>query len=96
MKDFSVADIILGTPQKKKRKTIPQSVRTRAYMRSKGKCERCHTVFEKGLKPHIHHKDGDPKNNKVSNLDVLCLNVIQKHKLIKNQKQNNPPPLYGI
>jgi 5-methylcytosine-specific restriction endonuclease McrA len=97
MKNIKLSDIILGTPPKRKRKTIPQSVRTRLYMRSKGKCERCHEQFEKGIKPHIHNKDGDPKNNKLSNLEILCPNCHSKTETYKKPKtKSSPTDIWGI
>ena len=48
-------------------------------MRCKGKCEKCGLDFhKKGVRPHFHHKDGDPKNNKLSNLIVICPNCHSK------------------
>ena len=86
MKDIKLAEVILGTKPKRKRKTISQSLRTRLYMRSKGKCERCNEPFEKGMKPHLHHKDGDPKNNKSSNFEVLCPNCHSRTRTFKKPK----------
>ncbi len=56
-----------------KRIPVGQSLRTKLLVRAKGKCEKCHCSLD-GIKPHIHHKDGDPKNNKMTNLKVLCPN----------------------
>jgi len=64
---------LLGFGNEPKRIPVGQSMRTKLLVRSKGKCEKCHRSFE-GIKPHIHHKDGNPKNNKMTNLKVLCPN----------------------
>ena len=56
---------------RKKRKAIPISVQKQLLIRCKGKCENCGKDLT-GLKPFIHHKDGNPSNNKLSNLIVLC------------------------
>ena len=63
----------LWSKPEKKRIPVGQSTRTKLLIRAKGKCEKCHNSLT-GIKPHIHHKDGDPKNNKMFNLTVLCPN----------------------
>ena len=87
MKQTSVADIILGKP-KKKRKAVPQSKRTKVFVRCKGKCERCNGAL-KDLKPDIHHKDGNARNNIPSNLEVLCPNCHSKTRSYRKQKKSS-------
>jgi len=36
------------------------------------KCQRCGGVPRLNLLLHVHHKDGDPQNNHVENLELLC------------------------
>ncbi len=64
---------LFGFGNEPKRIPVGQSMRTKLLVRSKGKCEKCHISLE-GIKPHVHHKDGNPKNNKISNLKILCPN----------------------
>jgi len=62
-----------------RRKPIPMSLQKQLLLRSKGKCEECGLDFYKsGVKPHFHHIDGNPKNNKLENLIVLCPNCHSK------------------
>ncbi|MEM1660925.1 MAG: HNH endonuclease signature motif containing protein [Candidatus Bathyarchaeia archaeon] len=62
-----------------RREPITQSLRTKLLLRCKGKCELCGLDFhEEGVKPHFHHKDGDPSNNRPSNLIVVCPNCHSK------------------
>ena len=64
---------LLGFGNEPKRIPVKISMIKKLLVRSKGKCEKCNHSLE-GVKPHIHHKDGNPKNNKMSNLKVLCPN----------------------
>lgn len=62
-----------------RREPIPRSLRTKLLLRCRGKCEVCGLDFVKeGVRPHFHHKDGNPKNNKPSNLIVVCPNCHSK------------------
>jgi 5-methylcytosine-specific restriction endonuclease McrA len=64
---------------RKRRKPIPDSLRHELILRCKGRCELCGLDFYKaGITPEIHHKDGNPRNNKPSNLIVLCPNCHTK------------------
>lgn len=65
---------------KKVRAAVPISTQKEIFIRAKGKCERCKKPL-KGLKPHIHHKDKKPSNNKKSNLILLCPNCHSKKHL---------------
>ncbi|MGB9842561.1 MAG: HNH endonuclease [Candidatus Bathyarchaeales archaeon] len=74
----------------KKREPVPRSLRTELLLRSKGKCEYCGLdLHEEGVKPHFHHKDGDPKNNKASNLIVVCPNCHSKFHKVKVVEETN-------
>ena len=95
MKDIKLAEAIFGTP-KKTRKNVPQSVRTKILVRSEGKCERCNKSL-KGLTPHLHHIDGDKRNNKMPNLTVLCPDCHSKTPTYKKPKtKTSPPDVWGI
>lgn len=65
---------------KKVRVPVPISIQKEIFIRSKGKCEKCGRSL-KGIRPHIHHKDKNPKNNKKSNLILLCPNCHSKQHL---------------
>lgn len=45
---------------KKVRVPVSISIQKEIFIRSKGKCEKCKKPL-KGLKPHVHHKDKNPK-----------------------------------
>ena len=95
MKDIKLAEVILGTT-KSKRKKVPQSLRTKLLVRSKGKCERCNRSL-KGLTPHLHHINGDNRDNKMSNLLVLCPNCHSKTRTYKKPKTDPvPQDVWGI
>ena len=72
-----------------RRKPIPKSLERKVLLRSKGKCEICGLDFEKeGVKAHIHHIDGNPKHNVLSNLIVVCPNChskLHKYKTVKKE-----------
>jgi 5-methylcytosine-specific restriction endonuclease McrA len=89
----------LGRDPERKRTPVTQSTRTKALMRSKGKCEKCRKHITGGVKPHIHHKDGDPTNNRLSNLKVLCPNchsaAHDKPIRRKNTSNDNGFSLFG-
>lgn len=61
----------------KRRLRIPRSIRTKVLLRCEGKCEKCGEKLG-DLVPDVHHKDGNPKNNDLSNLIVLCPNCHRK------------------
>jgi hypothetical protein len=71
------------------RKPVPIRVQKKVLLRCKGKCENCGLDFNKrGVKPHIHHIDGNPKHNKASNLIVVCPNChtkLHKWKTVKEE-----------
>ena len=92
MPDIELVETILGT--NRKTKNVPQKIRTKLIVRSEGKCERCH----KSLKnlPHINHIDGQKKNNKISNLIVLCPNCYSKISFKKAKIKSTPRDIWGI
>jgi len=61
------------------RKEFSDETKKRAWKRSGGKCEKCKTELvedchdreEKGCW-EAHHKDGNPKNDKLENCQILC------------------------
>jgi hypothetical protein len=83
---------LLGFGAEPKRTPVRVSMIKKLLIRSGGKCEKCHHSLV-GVKPHIHHKDGDPKNNKMSNLKVLCPNCHSNvhDKPIKRKPKNDNP-----
>jgi 5-methylcytosine-specific restriction endonuclease McrA len=70
MPNFDLIDFGNNEP---KRKPVKVSVIKKLLVRSKGKCEKCGLSLDP-VTPHIHHKDRNPKNNKMTNLKVLCPN----------------------
>lgn len=81
-------DLVFG--RRPRREIIPRSLKTELLLRCKGKCENCRLDFYKeNVKPHFHHKDGNPKNNKSSNLIVLCPNCHSKYHKYKVVKEEN-------
>lgn len=69
-------DSIYGNKEPK-RKPIKSGTRTNMLADSGAKCQKCKRVL-KGLKPHIHHKNGNPKDNRQSNLILVCPNCHSK------------------
>ncbi|MBL7100948.1 MAG: HNH endonuclease [Nanoarchaeota archaeon] len=84
---------------KKVRAKISITMQKEIFIRAKGKCENrsCKKPL-KGLRPHIHHKDKKPNNNKKSNLILLCPNChSRKHlkdKPKKPERRKNPYSLW--
>jgi len=52
------------------RKGVPISLQKEALARARHKCQSCHKQLRAVW--HIHHRDGNPNNNRLSNLRVLC------------------------
>ena len=78
-------DSIYGT-KKPKRKPIKSGTRTNILADSGAKCQKCKRSL-KGLKPHIHHKNGNPKDNKSSNLILVCPNCHSElHRTMKPKR----------
>jgi len=73
---YSLEEMV-GVPKKQKgRKPIRKkgSVKAQLRLKQKGKCWRCHKGFDAMgvVRPHIHHKNGNPSNNSISNLALVC------------------------
>ena len=93
MKDAKFAEAILET---QKRKKVPLSVRTKPLVQLKGKCKRCGEPL-KGLKTPLHRKDENLKNNKLSNIEVLCPNCHSRTRTDKKHITNRHPiDVWGI
>jgi len=80
-----------------KRIPIPHSIKQEILFKQKGKCAECGLDFmSEGIIPEIHHKDGNPANSKLSNLEALCPNCHRKktHKqfLTKSLKKKSRKP----
>jgi len=52
------------------RKDFPKWKVTAAYVAQDGVCSKCGNSLQHGF--HRHHRDGNPKNNSVDNLELLC------------------------
>ena len=52
------------------RKNFPKWKVEAVYYAQDGVCARCGGSLEKGF--HRHHKDGNPMNNSIDNLELLC------------------------
>jgi len=52
------------------RKDFPKWKVTAAYMAQDGVCSKCGSSLQHGF--HRHHRDGNPRNNSVDNLELLC------------------------
>ena len=80
-----VKDILgLGDPfgkKKPKRKTVSRGSLRDVYTRAGGICERCKCSL-RGMKGHIHHKNRKPRDNRLSNLILLCANC---HRIEHNE-----------
>jgi hypothetical protein len=57
----------------KVRVPVPIKTQKQLFIRCEGNCEKCEDSL-RGLTAHIHHKNGDPSDNRMSNLIVLCPN----------------------
>jgi hypothetical protein len=93
LKPFKIKPIgsIYG-PKETKRTPIKGGTRTNILADSGAKCQNCkHSL--KGLKPHIHHKNGNPKDNRKSNLILVCPNCHSK--LHRNMKPKSGAPKKG-
>lgn len=69
----------------KTKKTLddPASGHARARkIKPKGPCEKCGKINAE----HVHHKDRDPTNNQIENLERLCIKChVQKHRRPKSK-----------
>ena len=78
--------------KKSKRKPLSSSRKTDALLKSKGKCAKCGIQLTAATK-EIHHKDGNRRNDRPSNLMVLCRNchgeISHRQKKRKGRKPKN-------
>jgi len=80
-----IFDDFLNPKPERKRTPIPRGKQREAIRRaSTTRCENCHQIIPKDVKEEIHHKDGNPNNNKDSNIQVLCPNC---HSIISNKQR---------
>jgi len=57
----------------KKRKRVSKGLRDLILKAQGGKCKRCgKSIRRKGVRPILHHKNLNPKDNRPSNLVVVC------------------------
>jgi len=54
--------------------------------RSRGYCEKCRMSLLH-VQSHIHHIDGNPKNNKLENLILLCPNCHSQFHMGKSKRE---------
>jgi 5-methylcytosine-specific restriction endonuclease McrA len=80
---FPVFDNPWGGGNDRRRKPVGSGKKTAVLVRSKGRCQRCRRDLD-GLKPHIHHRNGNPSDNRASNLIVLCPNCHSKEHFKKD------------
>lgn len=64
---------------KSKRLTLPLSLRYKVLESANGRCILCGNAIEDGIRLEIDHIDGNPSNNSITNLQVLC-NLCNKGK----------------
>jgi len=83
---------ITGEPYGKVRNPVGSGKKTDALIRAKGKCQKCGKSLE-GLRPHIHHKNGNPSDNRSSNLIVLCPNCHSTMHVYRTKTEYHP--IYG-
>ncbi|MFH0701121.1 MAG: HNH endonuclease signature motif containing protein [Candidatus Woesearchaeota archaeon] len=72
-----------GEKSSSKRKPLKTSLRTNKFADSGSKCQKCKCLL-KGLKPHMHHKNGNHSDNRSSNILLVCPNCHSK--LHRNMK----------
>jgi len=70
---------------------LPSGKRSQVLIRARGRCEKCGKDLQ-GIHPPVHHKDGDPSNNDLSNLIALCPNCHSKiglHESLKPKREKS-------
>lgn len=83
--------------QKKKgknRKPVRSPKKIDIILKQKGKCFWCRKPIPSGVKPHVHHRNGNPSDNRDKNLIVLCPNCHSKaheYKTITKKNQFGQP-----
>jgi len=89
-------DILLFGKRERRRKPVSTSYQKEALARAHHKCQRCHRQL--GAVWHIHHKDGNPSNNRLGNLRVLCPTChaeVEHKKRIERKKRYYIEPITG-
>lgn len=64
--------IASGRRLNRKRLTLPLKLRAKILMENPRRCAMCGITPELGGVLEIDHKDGDPRNNREDNLQILC------------------------
>jgi len=83
--------------QPEKRKPVRQSDRKHLLDYQKGKCFKCKKSFKQmRVRPILHHKNLNPKDNRITNLILICPNchdkIHQKQKKVRVRTTN----IYGL
>lgn len=83
-------------PEDVKRKPVRTSDRKHLLEFQKGKCGKCKKSFKvMKVRPHLHHKNGNPKDNRIVNMVLLCPNchdkIHQKDKKKRTKKKPKKP-----
>ncbi len=75
------------------RMPIPNSVRRVLLERSDGRCEECGRRSSRTVRLHTHHLDGNPLNNILENLRVLCASCHGKaHRELNGKRRITTDP----
>ena len=77
----------------KKRKPVRASDRKHLLSYQKGRCWKCKKSFSKmGVRKIVHHKNLNPKDNKISNVVLVCPNchdkIHQKERKVRKKVTN--------
>lgn len=81
---------LLGQTNKKERIPLKHGTRT-GLLADAAKCQRCGKSL-RGMRPHIHHKNQNPSDNRKENLILLCPNCHSKlHRAAEGKKKTRRP-----
>ena len=83
----SIIDM-LNNKKKSRRKPISRGSLRDVYNRAGGECEKCGGSL-RGIRGHIHHKNRKPRDNRMSNLLVICNNCHAR--IHRNDKPRHRP-----
>lgn len=75
---------VFDNPFKPKRKSISKSLRETIRAKQGCKCKKCDTSLKRG--GHIHHRNGNTRDNSISNLELLCKSCHNKRTSDKKKK----------
>lgn len=80
---------------KQKRKNVGKTIRKVLLKYQDGKCWMCKKSFkDMKVRPVLHHKNLDPKDNRISNLVLICPNCHDKiHQKVKKVRKRVTGPL---